>query len=105
MTNEEILELLRTVRHPARQDRDIVDLGMVQSIEGSTVTLAFPKRRDPLAEYLIGATRAALIRGGVKDPKVETVVVEDAAPKKKGLEFDTECLRHVRHIIGCSSDV
>ena len=103
MSKEEILELLRTVRHPARQDRDIVDLGMVQSIEGSTVTLAFPKRRDPLAEYLIGATRAALIRGGVKDPKVETVVVEDAAPKKKGLEFDTECIRNVRHIIGVAS--
>ena len=103
MSKEEILELLRTVRHPARQDRDIVDLGMVHSIEGSTVTLAFPKRRDPLAEYLIGATRAALIRGGVKDPKVETVVVDEAAPRKKGVEFDTECLRHVRHIIGVAS--
>ncbi|MBO4670870.1 MAG: Mrp/NBP35 family ATP-binding protein [Bacteroidales bacterium] len=76
---------------------------MVHSIEGSTVTLAFPKRRDPLAEYLIGATRAALIRGGVKDPKVETVVVDEAAPRKKGVEFDTECLRHVRHIIGVAS--
>ena len=107
MTNEEVLKVLREVRHPARQDRDIVDLGMVSSVqvssEGVTVTLAFPKRRDPLAEYLIGATRAALIRAGVKDPKVETVVVEEAAPKKKGLEFDTECLRHVRHIIGVAS--
>jgi ATP-binding protein involved in chromosome partitioning len=107
MTNEEVLKALRDVRHPARQDRDIVDLGMVSSVqvssEGVTVTLAFPKRRDPLAEYLIGATRAALIRAGVKDPKVETVVVEEAAPKKKGLEFDTECLRHVRHIIGVAS--
>ena len=103
MTNEDVLKILREVRHPARQDRDIVDLGMVQLIDGSTVTLAFPKRRDPLAEYLIGATRAALIRGGVKDPKVETVVVEDAAPKKKGLDLDTEGLRYVRHIIGVAS--
>ena len=103
MTNEDVLKILRDVRHPARQDRDIVDLGMVQSIEGSTVTLAFPKRRDPLAEYLIGATRAALIRAGVKDPKVETVVVDEPAPKKKGLDLDTEGLRYVRHIIGVAS--
>ena len=107
MTNEDVLKILREVRHPARQDRDIVDLGMVSSVrvssEGVTVTLAFPKRRDPLAEYLIGATRAAQIRGGVKDPKVETVVVEDAAPKKKGLDLDTEGLRYVRHIIGVAS--
>ncbi|MCR5326825.1 MAG: Mrp/NBP35 family ATP-binding protein [Bacteroidales bacterium] len=107
MTNEDVLKILREVRHPARQDRDIVDLGMVSSVrvssEGVTVTLAFPKRRDPLAEYLIGATRAAMIRGGVKDPKVETVVVEDAAPKKKGLDLDTEGLRYVRHIIGVAS--
>ena len=107
MTNEDVLKILREVRHPARQDRDIVDLGMVSSVrvssEGVTVTLAFPKRRDPLAEYLIGATRAALIRGGVEDPKVETVVVEDAAPKKKGLDLDTEGLRYVRHIIGVAS--
>ena len=107
MTNEDVLKILREVRHPARQDRDIVDLGMVSSVrvssEGVTVTLAFPKRRDPLAEYLIGATRAALIRGGVKDPKVETVVVEDAVPKKKGLDLDTEGLRYVRHIIGVAS--
>ena len=103
MTKEEILDLLRQVHHPGRGDRDIVDLGMVHAVEGSIVTLAFPKRRDPLAEYLIGATRAALIRGGVSDPKVETVVLEDAAPKKKGVEFDTECLRNVRHIVGVAS--
>lgn len=105
MTRNEILELLRSVRHPAKGDRDIVDLGMVHEVaeDGSKVILAFPKRRDPLSEYLIGATRAALIRGGVRDPKVETVVVEEAAPKKKGVEFDTECLRNVRHIVGVAS--
>lgn len=107
MTEKEILELLSQVRHPARGDSSVVELGMVNKVEingdGVSVTLGFPKRRDPLAEYLIGATRAALIRGGVRDPKVETVVLEDAAPKKKGLEFDTECLRNVRHIIGVAS--
>ena len=115
MTKEEILNLLREVRHPARGDRDIVDLGMVQnvsieqvddsdtSVTTVVVTLAFPKRRDPLSEYLIGATRAALIRGGVASAEVKTVVVEEAAPKKKGVEFDTECLRYVRHIVGVAS--
>ena len=67
------------------------------------VTLGFPKRRDPLAEYLIGATRAALIRAGAVDPEVRTVVLEDAAPKKKAAEFTTENLRNVRHIIGIAS--
>lgn len=107
MTEKDILKILSEVRHPARGDRDIVDLGMVYGVEtkggGVTVTLGFPKRRDPLAEYLIGAARAALIRGGIKDPKVETVVLEDAAPKKKAPDFDTECLRNVRHIIGVAS--
>lgn len=107
MTENQILELLQTVRHPARQDKSIVELGMVNSVridgESVSVTLGFPKRRDPLAEYLIGATRAALIRGGVKNPEVLTVVLEDAAPKKKGVDFDTECLRHVRHIVGVAS--
>jgi len=103
MTQEEILELLRSVHHPGQGDRDIVDLGMVHSIEGSTVTLGFSKRRDPLAEYLIGATRAALIRGGVKDPEVKTIVLEDAAPKKKAPEFSLETLANVRHIVGIAS--
>lgn len=66
MTEQKIREALREVHHPAMQDRDIVDLGMVSSIEIEdgcvTVTLAFSKKRDPLSEYLIGATRAALIR-------------------------------------------
>ena len=107
MTRDQVLSMLRGVKHPARQDADLVELGMVNKIDiagdSVCVTLGFPKRRDPLAEYLIGAARAALIRGGVKDPKVQTVVLEDAAPKKKGLEFDTECLRNVRHIIGIAS--
>ncbi len=103
MTEKEILNLLRGVRHPGQGDRTLEELGMIHSIEGSTVTLAFSKRRDPLAEYLIGATRAALIRGGVKDPEVKTVVLEEAAPRKKGVEFSTENLTNVRHIVGVAS--
>lgn len=109
MTEQKIREALREVHHPAMQDRDIVDLGMVSSIEIEdgcvTVTLAFSKKRDPLSEYLIGATRAALIRSvepGVQT-QVKTVVVEAPAPKKKTLDLDMEQLTNVRHIIGVAS--
>ena len=103
MTREQVLEALRSVRHPGQGDRTLEELGMIHSIDGETVTLGFPKRRDPLAEYLIGATRAALIRAGATDPQVKTVVLEDAAPKKKGNEFSLETLTNVRHIIGVAS--
>ena len=109
VTKEDILQALREVHHPGKGDRDIVDLGMVHDVEitegGVVVTLAFPKRRDPLAEYLIGSTRAALVRhlpGSVKS-EVKTVVVEEEKPKKKGLELGLEQLAEVRHIIGIAS--
>ena len=66
MTKEDILQVLREVHHPGKGDRDIVELGMVHDIEVTdskvVVTLGFPKRRDPLTEYLVGSARAALIR-------------------------------------------
>ena len=107
MTQAEVYQTLRSVRHPGQGDRTLEELGMIHSVEcqgdGVRVVLGFPKRRDPLAEYLIGATRAALIRAGVKDPVVETVVLEEAAPRKKAPEFTTETLTNVRHIIGIAS--
>lgn len=111
MTKEEILEALKEVHHPGRSDKDIVSLRMVQSVEiGSdsvTVTLAFSKRRDPLAEYIIGSTRACLIRhlpSSVK-AEVKTVVVDEVKEKKKANinDLDMEQLRSVRHIIGIAS--
>lgn len=111
MTKEEILEALKEVHHPGRSDKDIVSLGMVQSVEidsdGVTVTLAFSKRRDPLAEYIIGSTRACLIRhlpSSVK-AEVKTVVVDEIKEKKKTNinDLDMEQLRSVRHIIGIAS--
>lgn len=111
MTKEEILEALKEVHHPGRSDKDIVSLGMVQSVEidsdGVTVTLAFSKRRDPLAEYIIGSTRACLIRhlpSSVK-AEVKTVVVDEVKEKKKAniKDLDMEQLRSVRHIIGIAS--
>ena len=108
MTAEEIKEYLREVHHPAKEDRDIVELGMVQGIEtgdGSVVvTLGFPKQRDPLRKYIVGATRATLIRHLGKDVKTEIREVEaKATAPKKGSEFTKETLLSVKHIIGIAS--
>lgn len=110
MTKEEVLGFLREgVVHPAKGDKNIVELGMVGDIDlrenGVTVTLVFPKRRDPLSEYLIGSTRATLIRNlpagtGIE---VKTEVKEEQAPRKKSLELGTEQLTAVKHIIGVAS--
>ena len=63
MTRQDILEILGRVRHPGIGDRSVVELGMVDSVEMDgkrvCVTLAFPKRRDPLTEYLVGSTARA----------------------------------------------
>ena len=102
---------LQEVRHPGRQDKTIVELGMVHSVDidesGVKVTLAFPKRRDPLAEYLIGSTRAALIRHLPSDVKseVDTIVVDEVTPKpKKNInELDMDQITGVKRIIGIAS--
>ena len=64
MTPEKVRELLKNVLHPGMEDKDIVSLGLVDDIrtdgDNVTVVLAFPKRRDPLAEYLVGSVRATL---------------------------------------------
>ena len=100
---------LREVEHPAKGDKNIVDLGMVEKVEteGSTVTvtLAFAKHRDPLAEYLIGSAKAAVIRNAPAGTSVEIkTIIKDEAPKKKpGLDLGMEELENVKHIIGIAS--
>ena len=104
-----ILEWLQEVQHPAKGDQSIVALGMVENIEeaqGSIhVTLAFPKRPDPLKNYLIGAVQACLYRhapGGTKI-EVDSVVKDPAKPAPKGIQFNLEQLREVRNIVGVAS--
>ena len=62
----DILEILKTVQHPGKGDKNLVELGMVGAVSETPgkveVELLFPKNRDPLAEYLIGSARAALYR-------------------------------------------
>lgn len=110
MTQEEILQALREVKHPAKSEKDLVELGMVQSVEIAdskvSVTLAFPKQRDPLAEYLIGSARAALIRHlpSNVESEVKTVVVEAPKSKKPNInDLDFSQIQEVKHIIGIAS--
>ena len=109
MNKEEIYVWLQEVQHPAKEDKSIVELGMVSSVDvapGSIrVTLAFPGRPDPLKNYLVGATQACLYRHapGGTEISVDTVVKDPAKPAPKGLQFNLEQLRQVRHIIGIAS--
>lgn len=107
---KDIKNWLSEVEHPAKGDKNIVDLGMVENIEVSegsiTVTLSFSKHRDPLAEYLIGSAKAAIIRNAPKGTHVEikTIIKDAATPKKKpGLDLGEEELANVKHVIGIAS--
>ena len=42
MTKEDILQALREVHHPAKADRDIVEIGMVHDIEMNSPSAATP---------------------------------------------------------------
>lgn len=111
MTRQQILDVLAEVRHPAKGDRSIAELGMVGDIAADersiSVTLRFPKRRDPLAEYLVGSTRAALIKAAGQGVEVNvSAKVEDtppAAKRQERQELDDSKIRTVRHIVGIAS--
>ena len=107
MNEQEVFALLREVVHPGKGSRDIVEIGLVKSVEllenKTLVTLVFGKKRDPLTEYLIGAVRACLIRNGLPSPEVKTVVEE--GPKEEG-SFNNpgrKMLAGVKRIIGIAS--
>ena len=110
MKTNEVNKWLLEVEHPAKGDRSIVELGMVENVvvedNKVTVTLGFSKHRDPLAEYLIGSTKAAIIRNAPAGTQVEvkTIIKEASAPKKKpGLDLGFEEVEGIRHIIGIAS--
>ncbi len=108
MTELEVRKALSEVLHPGQGSRSIVELGMVDSVavEGNTVSvvLAFPKRRDPLTEYLVGSVRSAIFRLDKNaEANVKTIVREEAPKKKAGLDLGLEELNNVRHVIGVAS--
>lgn len=104
-----VLGWIQSVEHPGENDRSIVALGLVSDIECEgdiiTVTLAFPRKPDPLKQYLCGAVRAAIYRNAPAGVEVEvkTIVKEPSKSAKKPLEFNLEQLRNVAHIIGVAS--
>lgn len=105
----QVLDWLSEVVHPAREDRSLVELGMVDSIEVTEgrieVTLAFPKRPDPLKSYLQGAAKAAIYRHapGGTEIEIKTVVKEPAKKKNNINDLTLEELGSVRHIVGIAS--
>ena len=105
----QVLDWLSEVVHPAREDRSLVELGMVDSIEVTEgrieVTLAFPKRPDPLKTYLHGAAKAAIYRHapGGTEIEIKTVVKEPAKKKNNVNDLTLEELGSVRHIVGIAS--
>ena len=109
LNKEQVIAWLRDVQHPGADDKNVVELGLVQDVTVSEgridVTLAFPKRPDPLKNYLTGAVRACLYRQapGGTEIEVETVVKEPAKAAPKGIQFNLEQLRNVAHIVGIAS--
>ncbi len=112
MNKDEILSALSEVTHPAKDDRSVIDLGMVEDVEVSgddvKVVLAFPKHRDPLADYLIGSSKAAVLRHFPSAKvEVETVVRGEAdgsgSAGSRPPALDDRELSAVRHIIGVGS--
>ena len=106
----DIKNWLSEVEHPAKADKNLVELGMIENIEVAenkiSVTLGFAKHRDPLAEYLIGSAKAAIIRNAPAGTEVEVKsIVKEAAPAKKkpGLDLGFEEVANVKHIIGIAS--
>ena len=109
MNKNDILLWLQQVQHPAQDDKNLVELGMVHDIDirdgAICVTLAFPKRPDPLKNYLVGAAQAAIYRNapGGMEVEVKTIVKDPAKPAPKGIQFNLEQLREIRHIVGIAS--
>ncbi len=109
MNESDIRQWLQEVQHPAKGDQNVVQLGMVEAVELAPgrihVTLGFPKRPDPLKNYLIGAVQACLYRHapGGTEIEVDTVVKEPAKAAPKGIQFNLDQLREVRNIIGIAS--
>lgn len=112
MTQEEVIMMLHEVQHPAKQDRNIVELGMLEQIELGenrvSVTLAFSRHRDPLGEYLVQSTKACLVRNCPQGTEIEvkTIIKDEKPAPKRGQnpnELGEEELEKVGRIIAVAS--
>ena len=108
MTEKEIFGWIEGIQHPGREDKTLAELEIVREVvvDGSsvTVTLAFPRKPDPLKNYLVGAVKAAIYREAPEGTSVEVkTVVSDPAPQKKAPELGLDQVANVGHIIGIAS--
>ncbi|MBR1569197.1 MAG: Mrp/NBP35 family ATP-binding protein [Bacteroidales bacterium] len=108
MDQKLVLQWLEEVQHPGREDKDIVSLGMVADVEIAegriVVTLAFPKRPDPLKNYLTGAAQAAIYRNAPGGTEVEVkTIVKEPAKKSSVNDLGLDQVREIGHIIGIAS--
>ena len=103
------MQWLLEVQHPGENDKSVVELGLVSRIDIADnsihVVLGFPRKPDPLKNYLTGAVQACLYRHapGGTEITVEAEVREPAKPAPKGPQFNLDELREVRNIIGIAS--
>lgn len=92
MTKEEVLDLLKGVKHP-EQDKDIVSLGMVENLQiddttgAVRFTLKLTKPRDPMAGSVRRAVEALLTEATGVTPVV--VVAEPLPPDSKAAKQQT----------------
>ena len=108
MTEQEIFGWIAGIQHPGQNDKTLLELGIVREValEGSavTVTLAFPRKPDPLKNYLVGAVKAAVYKQAPEGVTVEVrTVVSDPAPQKKAPKLGLDQVANVGHIIGIAS--
>ena len=100
INKNDILNWLQEVQHPAKEDQSVVALGLVDKIEVADgrihVTLGFPKRPDPLKNYLVGAVQACLYRNapGGTEIEVDTVVTPPSRPPRASSSTWTSCGRY-----------
>ncbi len=102
MDKTQIIQLLTTIIHP-EIGKDIVTAGLVENVtqtEGkTTITLSFPKARDPFA---VSIKRAILAGLSEKDPQTAdqtSVLIKEAAPapkpQKPAKPRQTDRIRHI----------
>lgn len=112
MTKEEIIELLKGIRHP-EQDKDIVSLGMVEHLNtseenGGTIrlTLKMTKPRDPMANSLRNAVEATIRDATGIQPDIilkEPVPANSPAAKKESFKQNSSLSNHVGKSIAVAS--
>jgi ATP-binding protein involved in chromosome partitioning len=85
MTQESILNALRTVKYPG-YNRDIVSFGLVKNMAinagAVTVSLQLTTGGEPVARQIKSEAERALVQAGVTGAKIEIIAAPSAAPNQ-----------------------